>query len=890
MEKQKKFKLMKIEDNKNFNSNELKNKNNFPIKIKIPRINYSNLSENKSPSKKKVKKGFFDRINSPKIISKKIIEPFYEINKIANSSFTKNTNYITSPCCKFNKTKNKLPEVNKFCLNTTKNNKNNSIINHKQYADQTIKINLIKRSPRKLLINNNIQNINNSATIKTSKNYMFKSRTNENLKKNNITENSKIIRNIKFNCLNSNISNKESHEKKCIENLKQLITPSKYRLRKNYDDDCQEIHINIFQKINFKNNIVNNNEINHSFRSLSYSNCKRHKYYNRFHITEYKNNQRFRMNNNFKMNNNSEININSKKIFKIKKNELLTKSKKITSKQKEKEKEKRKIKIKNKSQNIFVSKKKGIKTEKSFGINLSYKNIINKNRNKHKNNKKRNMTKHSNFVVVIDEKNDTENKDKEKEFKKSDIDLIDNVFINSMETLSINDEPRQKIGCNLVTLKLFNDFNNKLKIILDKLYNYETCIDECFDWISSFFNYSFYKKEASLFLNQLNKKNIYYYIKIEILCYFLCYDISFNDNFKQASILLKTIFNLIHKNLLILFLFAINLKNDQIIFSEDDNEFNINEIKNLIESELRMNFTAQDMNEYTIINLISNNFKGINNYYKIIIDNLYSINYSEDIGNINNNFRFPGCLNININELNEAEKLKIISIFFFDAYKLITNYNFKELQMFFDLYLYKLNNNQSLNNTQKNIKNLICLDTDHFFLPRIKNNLKYTLVLDLNKILVLNNNNKIILRNGLYEFLDKMKKNFELVIFSFDEIEFIKNAISMIEQKEKYFDYILSKNKAIEARDGNLIKDLSLLGRDIKKVIIIESSNNVNKIHKDNQIIITENDNDFNNNDNVLKLLGDLLENIVKESNINGDVRISLQTYKKNCNLFRDDL
>ena len=132
MEKQKKFKLMKIEDNKNFNSNELKNKNNFPIKIKIPRINYSNLSENKSPSKKKVKKGFFDRINSPKIISKKIIEPFYEINKIANSSFTKNTNYITSPCCKFNKTKNKLPEVNKFCLNTTKNKKNNSIINHKQ--------------------------------------------------------------------------------------------------------------------------------------------------------------------------------------------------------------------------------------------------------------------------------------------------------------------------------------------------------------------------------------------------------------------------------------------------------------------------------------------------------------------------------------------------------------------------------------------------------------------------------------------------------------------------------------------------------------------------------------------------------------------------------------
>ena len=895
MKKQKNFKLMKIEDNKNFNTNELKDKVNFPAKIIIPRINYSNLSEIKSPSKKTVKKGFFDKINSPKIIPKKIIEPFYEINKEStNCSLLQNADYITSPRVKkLDKAKNKLTEVNKFCLNRVQshlNNKNNISSNQQQSTNQTIKINLINKSPRKLSSNNKSKNINSSARAKNTTNHMYKSKTNENFNRNNFTKSTKAIKNFKFGCVNSNNSNtanKKHREKKCIANLKSLITPSKYRLKKHYDNNCQEIHINIFQKINFKNNIVNNNEINDSFKSLSYSNRKRHKYYNHFHETEYKNNRRCTLNNDFMSSNSTTVNLNSEKIFKMKNNEVLTGYKKISSEQKEK----RKIKYKNKSQNIIISRKEGTKSEKSFKSNLSNKSIINKKRNYNINNIKKNMMQNSNFIVVEDEKdNNNKNKEKEKdnEFKNTENSIVENAIDNT-EVFPVTNKPISKTEAKIINLKLFNDFNTKLKTIVNKLHKYETCVDECFDWISSFFNDSFYKKEAGLFLNQLNKKNICYYIKIEILCYFLCYDISFNENFKQASILLKTIFNLIHKNLLLLFLYAINLKNNQKKTTEDTNEIDINEIKNNIESKLRMNFTAQDMNEDTIINLISNNSKEINNYYKIIIDNLYSINYGENTNNINNNFRFPGCLTININKLNDKEKLKIISTFFFDAYKLITNYNFKELQIFFDLYLYKQNNNQSIS-MQKSGKSIISLGNDSFALTHIQSNLKYTLVLELNKILVLQTKNKIILRDGLFEFLKKMKKVFELVVFSFDETGFIKDAIKLIEQNEKYFSCVLDKNKAVKDKDGKLVKDLSLLGRDIKKIIIIESSNNVSKIYKKNQIIIKKSDDDFNNNDDFLKILEDVLEKIVKESDINGDIRISLQPYIKSCKLFRYDL
>ena len=125
-----------------------------------------------------------------------------------------------------------------------------------------------------------------------------------------------------------------------------------------------------------------------------------------------------------------------------------------------------------------------------------------------------------------------------------------------------------------------------------------------------YFSSKFYEKEIKLFKLRHNINNISYYIKIELLCYFLCYDVCFNKSFNQTGILLKTIFNLLHNNYLILISFILNENSNN---SNNNNE--ILKLKDIIKKNLKMNLSSQDYNETNILNLIGKNLKEINNYY-----------------------------------------------------------------------------------------------------------------------------------------------------------------------------------------------------------------------------------------------------------------------------------
>ena len=168
-------------------------------------------------------------------------------------------------------------------------------------------------------------------------------------------------------------------------------------------------------------------------------------------------------------------------------------------------------------------------------------------------------------------------------------------------------------------------------------------------------------------------KNFLDNLKIEILCFFLFYDITFSKSFNQTSILFKTIFNIIHTNFLIFASYLIN--NNQISI----NKFNqriIENLKSIIDQDLKVKLSKREMNDYDILQLITNNSKNINNYYKMVIDNIYGQYYLS----CNNRIRFPQCLqNKNKSNLSEDELLYIKSSFFFDSYRLLTNYNFEYL-------------------------------------------------------------------------------------------------------------------------------------------------------------------------------------------------------------------
>ena len=197
---------------------------------------------------------------------------------------------------------------------------------------------------------------------------------------------------------------------------------------------------------------------------------------------------------------------------------------------------------------------------------------------------------------------------------------------------------------------------------MEKINKYQICDKECLEYILYFFIFLFYDEGIKAFKSKHIKNNFLDNVIIEILCFFLCYDILFSKTFNQTAILLKSMFNLIHSNLLIFISYIIN--NAQININKYNSKM-IDRLKETIAQDLKIKLKSNEMNDYTILQLINNNSKNINNYYKMIIDNLYAQYYSND----DSNLRFPQCLinknKISVSNLNEDQLLNIKSNFFF---------------------------------------------------------------------------------------------------------------------------------------------------------------------------------------------------------------------------------
>ena len=186
-------------------------------------------------------------------------------------------------------------------------------------------------------------------------------------------------------------------------------------------------------------------------------------------------------------------------------------------------------------------------------------------------------------------------------------------------------------------------------------------------------------------------------------------------------------------------------------------------------------------------------------------------------------------------------------------------------------------------------------------LPKIKNH-KYTLVLDLDETLVysqknfyykLKNNNTnsynnkinipkktVILRPGLHEFLHDMKLLYELVIFSAGTPDYVDPIIELIEKDEKFFDYVLYRQHIMIDENGDGIKNLSLLGRDLKNIIIIDDVQRYFKLQKENGICIRPFCGNILSDRKTLKTLNNILQKIRFDADETKDIRISLEKYK----------
>ena len=471
-----------------------------------------------------------------------------------------------------------------------------------------------------------------------------------------------------------------------------------------------------------------------------------------------------------------------------------------------------------------------------------------------------------------------------------------------------------------INLEILYIVESKLQNILSKVNNYIICPNECFDLITYYFSSKFYEKEINIFKTDQNKKNIAHYIKLELLCYFLCYDVCFNKSFSQTGILLKTIFNLLHNNYLILVSFIINEAEKNFDNNLINNEYSM-KLNHIIKNNMKIKLSSQNLDENLVVNLIGNNLKQVSNYYKMIIDNLYSHFYLKKSSKKNYadaKYKFPQCLQLDIDNLDYYEKLNIISLFFFDAYnRLLNNHNFEDMKYFFDSFLQRIKFNQikdnkkpksksknkqnkllSSSSTTKDIKNVVVYKYNYnngfYYLPPMKKYYKYTLVLDLDETLIylMPNNiyltedgkigetrHSLIFRPGLIEFLKKMKSIYELIIFSFGTLEYVDSVIKIIEKNEKFFEHVLYRQHAT-INNGEYIKDLSLLGRSLKNILIVDDISQVFKLQEKNGICIKAFYGDIVGDRNTLKILGKILEKVRFDADEDGDIRKSLEKQK----------
>ncbi len=393
----------------------------------------------------------------------------------------------------------------------------------------------------------------------------------------------------------------------------------------------------------------------------------------------------------------------------------------------------------------------------------------------------------------------------------------------------------QKIYENLILQLLFNENFNKAKKNEDKN-------EICEKYINEFFIFTQKPKNNEQIINKINE-NIYQIIKSLsksiklILEYLKLSGIKFDEANKENPELIK---------------FEIN-ETEEVFSDSIKNLDNINELNTIVnlcnfyidqKSDIFQKFIEKvNLDQYKC-------FNSINSYFNLII------NKSKIKNNKNNSKKIPNKISKKPLVISPSlyKKIQICVYVYYDNFKIILE------------------------------KHKIKIP---FLPPMDKNKFKYTLVLDLDETLVHYIEEKdrhyVQVRPFAEYFISEMGKYFELVIFTSAEEEYANLVLEEID-KNKVITHKLYR-RHVEYNDGLCLKDLDKIGRDIKRVCIIDNDKNNFKLHVDNGIEIKE----FlgEQDDNELDLLGDLLMSII-ESNAD-DIRPIIKDIKNKMNKINEE-
>ena len=577
----------------------------------------------------------------------------------------------------------------------------------------------------------------------------------------------------------------------------------------------------------------------------------------------------------------------------------------------------------------FSNNSSSVTTPRVIIKNFNYNNVYNISIDKYKNNNNKNYSTNTsnkkpyqNYTynkpkttsnVNINIKSDINNNNINftninRKFTYTRINSAKNILTNRKIKINLVNKNEKDININKKIYNAVNDSNNNnyylpfnlndINDILDKIHSIIILLSKnqekyiyinCHEFFN-FYNKCSLKKLFPSFFKNNHKLILDSAINLCLFSLITIYHLS------SENLMTNNIVNIVERILLFCKInFALFIKQIEIKYS-------INNLENIFKKYLISKNIDIITKEEDLINTIYQNSKSMTNDIKLILNFYKSINiqfYNKLINKFNNisiqsesdfiSFYFNDIYKNNKNNINNIfhiSKINAISRSRNTSLNLnnshINCFSPKKRNVFGDLSIKK---NNKENNETKIINNKLIkkkfvkrkketkIENPFIKSPLMK---KYSLILSLDKTLSYKNNktNDIILRNGLFSFLSTIKPFFELILFSIDSQDVSYPIINMIENDKKYFDYKFYKDHCVLYKK-NLIKDLTLIGRDLSKIIIVDNNETCFELNKENGIKISSFYGD--NNDNKLFELKNILKEIYFK-NYN-DVRLALKEF-----------
>ena len=401
-----------------------------------------------------------------------------------------------------------------------------------------------------------------------------------------------------------------------------------------------------------------------------------------------------------------------------------------------------------------------------------------------------------------------------------------------------NNENNEEIDIKLDDLIFIEGRLNDIIISLNNKKNIFdiSAINETVEFFSFYFHSTLRNKFPLFFISQ-NRIIVQSAFNLNLFLILITYHLSLNTSMLiKIIILLRNIFELLKINL---YLFVRKMEifyreefcqNNEIYFKTFDNFLKENDMYDLNENEIIIIINKNCISIVNDLENILNYYKTINNKYYQDFQEIYmSISKltEQDISNYFYNNLYNA---LDENEIMETK---------------IENINENNIGINND-YGDENNNPIQIKENDGYLNSIILLYKKNKAMPpfiRSQNRKKYTLVLDLEDTIInvkIDSEGRLLcrMRPGLLSFLNGIKPFYEIVSFTKLSKEYSDKIIEEIQGKKKIFDYNLYREHCT-LLGTKFVKDIRKIGRDMKKIVVVDDLAENLRTNGDNGILIS---------------------------------------------------